>query len=203
MTPRMGSDRPSPGNAASPKDSSERRGSGSDRPSSPKRRRSPASHVRVLMSRSIVRLALETSVANTRPPVSFQTSQASIVPAMSVPDSRACRARDECRTSHASLLAEKYGSSLSPVRSRIVASWPPRASSLQIPTPRSSSQTGALFTGSPVRRSQATMVSRWFVRARQTRSPGSAPAFSTTRSTASTVFLKSSAGSCSTSPAPG
>src|SRR5215207_4447567 len=52
-------------------------------------------------------------------------------------------------------------------------SWPPsRESSSQILSVRVSCQTIALYTGSPVLRSQTTVVSRWFV----TPSPAMSPA---------------------------
>ena len=56
------------------------RTSGSVRSGTPRSSHISLLHVIVRMSNSIVRLALLGSVANSRPPVSFQTSHASTVP---------------------------------------------------------------------------------------------------------------------------
>ncbi len=80
----------------------------------PKRSRSSSDHAIVRMSKSIVRLALDGSVASTPPsgpPVRFHSSHASMVPSArsglsSTPPSV---------SSHSALVAEKYGSSTRPV----------------------------------------------------------------------------------------
>ena len=67
-------------------------------------------------------------------------------------------------SSHASFVAEKYGSSTSPVRSpdeRLAARR--RAARRSVAAVRRSCQTIARCSGRPVRRSQTTTVSRWFV----------------------------------------
>ncbi len=84
----------------------------------PKSRHSSALQRRSRMSYSIVREAFVGSVACTAPPVSCQTSQASTVPAASSP-AAARFARPPSRSSHSSLVAEKYGSTTSPVRRAI------------------------------------------------------------------------------------
>src|SRR3954469_25005152 len=71
-------------------------------------------HSNARMSNSIVRLALVTSVACTSPPVRFQISQESIVPSASSSSTGMSRLDN----SHSNLVAEKYGSSTSPVVSR-------------------------------------------------------------------------------------
>ena len=126
------------------------------RPSSPA---SSSLHARRPMSNSIVRLAFDGSVANTAPPVRCHTTQASTVPrARSGPAATPPSVR-----SHAILVAEKYGSSTSPVRSRTSGRWPAAASSSQRSAVRRSCHTMARCRGRPVRRSQATTVSRWLV----------------------------------------
>ena len=61
------------------------------------------------------------------------------------------------------MLAEKYGSSRSPVRSRTIGSTPSRFSDSVNSAVRRSCQTMAGCSGSPVSRSQTTVVSRWLV----------------------------------------
>src|SRR6266550_2489888 len=75
-------------------------------------------HLSRLMSKRSVRDALVGSVACTRPPVSFQISQLSIVPASSLPF-LATNAISGFLSSHSILVAEKYGSGRRPVRSAI------------------------------------------------------------------------------------
>ena len=80
-------------------------------------RRSSSSHCNVWMLNSIVRDALLTSVTWHRPSVIFQTSHVSTVPNASVPASARARAPATLSSSHRILLAEKYASTSSPVRS--------------------------------------------------------------------------------------
>ena len=80
-------------------------------------------------------------------------------------------------------------------------SWPPSAISLlQIWSVRVSCQTIALWTASPVLRSQTTAVSRWLVMPMPARSPLSIPADVSASATTSSVRAQTSAGSCSTQP---
>ena len=67
------------------------------------------------------------------------------------------------RSSHSSLVAEKYGSSTSPVRVRTIGSTPATRSSSQRAAVRRSCQTIARWRGRPVERSHTTTVSRWSV----------------------------------------
>ena len=69
------------------------------------------------MSKSSVREALDGSV--TCSPQSLKSSQASIVPNTARPSRARCSSPSTLRSSHSILVAEKYGSSTSPVRSRI------------------------------------------------------------------------------------
>ena len=112
------------------------------------------------MSYSSVRDAFVASVACTRPPVSFQSSQESTVPASSSPRSAAARAPSTLSRIHASLVAEKYGSSSSPVRRTSSTALGSRSSSRQRSAVRRSCQTMARCTGRPVARSHTTTVSR-------------------------------------------
>ena len=113
---------------------------------------SSGSHVRVRMSHSIVRLALLTSVANTSPPVSFQISQASMVPIARSSSIGILRFAN----SHSIFVPEKYGSRTSPVRSRTRPRCPAAASSSHRCAVRRSCHTIALPYGTPVDRFQAS-----------------------------------------------
>ena len=77
-------------------------------------------------------------------------------------------------SSHCILVAEKYGSRTRPVRSLTRGRWPASAMARQAAAVRRSCHTMARCSGSPVRRSQATTVSRWLVMpmARATRPAG-------------------------------
>ena len=61
------------------------------------------------------------------------------------------------------LLAEKYGSGTRPVLAATVSARPRRTRSAIIGSVRRHCQQMALHTGSPVRRSHTTVVSRWLV----------------------------------------
>ncbi len=81
------------------------------------------------MSSSSVRAALVASVACSLPPVSRHSRKLSIVPNASLPCSAAARAPSTWSSSQAIFVAEKYGSSSSPVRAdieRLVALLPQR-----------------------------------------------------------------------------
>ena len=90
-----------------------------------------------------------------------------------------------------------------PVRSRTRSVWPASRSSSQRAAVRRSCQTRALWTGSPVRGSQATTVSRWFVIPIPARSPPVAPAFPIASEATRRVTLQISFASCSTQPGRG
>ena len=98
-------------------------------------------------SMSSVRLALLTSVTWAAPPVSFQTSQVSMVPNAAAPESAFSRAPRTLRRSQASLVAEKYGSSTRPVFSRNRASWPAALRRAHSSVVRRSCQTMAWWSG--------------------------------------------------------
>ena len=116
------------------------------------------------MSSSIVREAFETSV--TCSPQSFQSSHESIVPKARSP------AAPAFASSHSSFVAEKYGSGTRPVRSRISST----GSSAQRAAVRRSCQTIARPIGAPLRLSQTSVVSRWFVIPIASSSPAPTPA---------------------------
>ena len=163
-------------------------------------RHSSASQVPVRRSMSIVRDALLTSVTCCRPPVSFQTSQESTVPAASRPAAAFFRAPGTWSRSQRSLDPEKYGSRTRPVFRRMTRSWPATRSRCIAAAVRRSCQTIARCTGRPVSRSQRTTVSRWFVIPIAATSPGRRPAaFNASRADASVVSQISPA-SCSTQP---
>ena len=83
-------------------------------------------------------------------------------------------------------------------------SWPPSAdSSSQILSVRVSCQTIALYTGSPVLRSQTTVVSRWLVIPSPAMSSAFPPTFSSAPSITCWARCQISLGSCSTQPALG
>ena len=112
---------------------------------------------KVRMSNSMVRDALETSVANAAPPVRRWMRNASIVAKAKsglLPISVLCN-------NHSIFEPEKYGSSTNPVVERTTDNWSPSMS--QRAAVRRSCQTIARWSGSPVRRLKATTVSRWLV----------------------------------------
>ena len=114
-------------------------------------------HCMELMSNNIVRLALDGSVTNDAPAVSFHTNHESMVPIhrCSVGGTVAC-----CNN-HAALVPEKYGSSTRPVTARTRSRC--GSNSVQRSAVRRSCHTMALAHGFPVRLSHARTVSRWFV----------------------------------------
>ncbi len=158
----------------------------------------PNAPVRMFMS--IVREALLTSVTCFRPPVSFQRSHASIVPAASRPSAARRRASGTCSRSHRSFEPEKYGSSRSPVRRRMARSAPALLILSIRGAVRRSCQTIALCTAWPVARSQRTTVSRWFVMPIAARPPALTPAAFNASRAVSCVDSQISSGSCSTQP---
>ena len=146
------------------------------------------------MSYSSVRLALVGSVACTAPLVNFQMSQLSIVPKASSP--AAARASSRCsRSSHSTLVPEKYASTTSPVFAVMLAAC--GASSAQRAAVRRSCQTIALATGRPDARSHTTVVSRWFV---MPIASGVTPDIAIASRPASSTPVRMSIASCSTHP---
>jgi len=164
---------------------------------------SSSSHAPVLRLSSWVREALVESVTCTAPSVSFQISQVSMVPAASSPASARARAPSTWSSSHAILLAEKYGSIPSPVRSRTKSSCPAAMSMSHASEVRRSCHTMALWIGTPVARSQMTTVSRWLVTPTAASSSAEMPASAMALSATSYCWLQSTSGSCSTQPACG
>ena len=152
------------------------------------------------MSKSSVRAAVEASVTNESPAVSFQMSQASRVPAQSRPWAASERAPATWSSSHRIFEAEKYASAASPVVSRMrraVASSRARRSISSCV--RVSCQTMAGPRARPDSRSQSTTVSPWFA----IPMPASREA-ADARWSASTIARRTlsqiSAASCSTQP---
>ena len=147
------------------------RTSGSERSGTPNRSSSSGSQRPAPMSNSSVREALDGSV--TCSPQSLNSSHESIVPNTARPSRAFCSSPSTLRSSHSILVAEKYGSSTSPVRSRMRSSSPASRSSSQRPAVRRSCHTSARCSGSPVVGSQHTTVSRWLVMPTASSSPGS------------------------------
>ncbi len=165
----------------------------------PNRPQSSADQVSCPMSKSIVRLAFEASVTKAVPPVSFHTTHESTVPsARSGP-----RDTPPERSIHSILVAEKYGSSTNPVSPLTRGRWPFSSSSTQRGAVRRSLHTMAGHSGSPLRLSQATTVSRWLVTPMAAtacpRPTTSAPTMPSTVSMDPQISL----GSCSTHPGRG
>ncbi len=157
-----------------------------------------ASHAPLWMSNSKVREALLASVAWTLPPVSRHSRKLSIVPKASSPRSARARTPSTSSRIHLSLVPEKYGSRIRPVRSRTSGSLPSALSCAHKAAVRRSCQTIALWTGSPVLRSHTTTVSRWLVMPIPAIVP---PSASAAACIVASVSRQMSSGSCSTQPA--
>ena len=151
------------------------------------------------MSNSIVRLALDGSVACTaRPPVRFQSSQASIVPiARSGSSVDAALARAATPASSPRSRGRARGRSSA---ARAAGARRPRSSS-QRAAVRRSCHTMARCSGRPVRRSQATTVSRWLVMPMA--ATGSSQAAPRPRAASPATASQISSASCSTQPGRG
>ena len=119
---------------------------------------------------SSVRAAFVESVANR--PVSRDSSHESTVPNRTSP-----RAAGTFSRRYAILVPLKYVATGSPVWPRKRSTPPSRLSRSQRSAVRASLHTIALWTGSPVARSQATVVSRWFVSPTAATSPAVTLAF--------------------------
>ncbi len=159
-----------------------------------------ASHSPVWMFHSIVREAFDTSVTCRRPRVSCQTSQLSMVPKASSP--RAARSRPPSTWSRIqrSLVAEKYGSMIRPVRLRTSSSRPSARRLSQMASVRRSCQTMALKIGLPVARSHTMVVSRWLVMPSAAMSAAESLACSSAARQVASWLFQMSNGSCSTQP---
>ena len=182
----------------------EGRTSGRAAGSTPKRPQSSSVQRRPSTSKSIVREALVTSVANTPrpgPPVNRHSTHESTV-ARASREAGTRPARPPSSSIQANLVAEKYGSSTRPVRARTAGRWPAWRSSSQRPAVRRSCHTMAGPSGPPAR-SQATAVSRWLVMpSAATDDPGPESRPQTSARVARTAS-KISSGSCSTQPGRG
>ena len=164
----------------------------------PKSSSSSGSQAPLAMSISSVRDALEGSVACS--PVSLKSIHESTVPNTARPSRARSASPSTLRSSHSILVAEKYGSSISPVRSRMRSSSPASRSSSQRPAVRRSCQTSAWCSGSPVEGSQQTTVSRWLVMPTASSSPGSRPASESASPATACETSQISVASCSTQP---
>ena len=149
---------------------------------------------------SIVRLALDGSVTWALPPVSRQARKVSMVPKASSPFAARARAPFTWSRSQRSLVAEKYGSSTRPVRSRIQGSRPASLSRWQSCAVRRSCQTMARCSGASLRRLQSATVSRWLVMPTAATSFPETPARASARRSVETVESQISSRSCSTHP---
>ena len=152
------------------------------------------------MSKSSVRLALVTSVACTRPPVSRQIRNESTVPNRTSPRSHRSRSPGIVSRRCTIFVPEKYGSSSSPVRRRTSSSSPAASIRAQIGADTLLCQTTAGATGAPVARSQRIVVSRWLVTPTAATCAGSAPALRSTARAQDNCDRQMSSGSCSTIP---
>ena len=152
-----------PSSLVTPYTSLEERTSGSIDRGTPKSFSSSSSQSPFVMSYNIVREALLASVTCTLPPVRFQTSHESTVPNASSPALALARAPFTFCRIHCTFVAEKYASITRPVLRRIMRSSFRALRRSQMPAVRRSCQTIALQIGSPVARSQTTVVSRWLV----------------------------------------
>jgi hypothetical protein len=120
------------------------------------------------------------------------------VPHASSPRSARRRAPGTASKIHAIFVAEKYGSTTSPVCFRTASPRAERFSFAQRSAVRRHCQTTAGWIGRPVARSQTTTVSRWFVTPTAAISSVRAPAATIARRAHARVVAHSSSGSCST-----
>ena len=145
-------------------------------------------------------MRLVASVACTAPPVRRQIRKVSMVPNASSPAAARSRAPSTWSKTHASLVAEKYGSSSSPVFPLTIGSCPASRSFRQRSAVRRSCHTMARWIGAPLARSQTTVVSRWLVMPIAAAAP---PAAASASRVTARVADHSSSGSCSTQPPAG
>ena len=123
------------------------------------------------------------------------------MPKASLPAWASSRAPGMLSRIHLTLLAEKYGSGMSPVMSvmRCATAGSPAISSM-MGAVRRHCHTMALYTGLPVSRSQTTVVSRWLVMPMLSMSAGPNPFCTRSSVSAPSVDDRMSRGSCSTQP---
>ena len=152
------------------------------------------------MSNSIVREALLTSVTCTWPPVSFHSSQVSMVPKASSPCAAATCAPGTWSSSQRILVPEKYGSMTRPVLRCTGSVRPAARSCAHSGSVRRSCQTMALAIGWPVRRSHSTVVSRWLVMPMAAMSLALSWALNSASSATACCVAQISLASCSTQP---
>ena len=148
----------------------------------------------------MVREALLTSVACTWPPVSFHSSQLSMVPKARSPWAAAMCAPLTWSSSQRILVAEKYASSTRPVLCWICSAWPCSRNCAHSGSPRRSCQTMARWMGSPVRRFHSTVVSRWLVMPMALMSLALSPALAMASRAVASWVVQISFASCSTQP---
>ena len=129
-----------------------------------------------------------------------------MVPNASSPAAARSRAPSTWSRIQASLVAEKYGSSSSPVFPPTIGSCPASRNERQRSAVRRSCHTMARWIGFPLARSQTTVVSRWLVMPIAATAPPAAAAPPTAASASrvtARVADQISSGSCSTRPSPG
>ena len=142
-------------------------------------------------------------MACTRPLVRFQISQVSTVPKRISPRCALSRAPGTCSRIQAILVALKYASGTSPVRSRISSSYPSVFSCSIISEVLRHCQTMALYTGSPVVLSQQIVVSLWLVMPMPAISSAPAPTMAMASVATASWEDQISRGLCSTQPGRG
>ena len=155
---------------------------------------------------SRVREAFVTSVTCTAfsgsraPPVRFQISQVSIVPASNSPASARSRAPSTLSRIHAHFGPAGYELYKRPVRAKYTSCVVPASGFGLV---RVSCHTIARWIGTPVALSQITAVSRWLVRPRAAMSSSAMSASAIASLSARRVLRQISSASCSTHPSRG
>ena len=162
------------------------------------------------MLNSIVREALVTSVkcgtsscgVLTEPRTSWSMSHESTVPKRTSPISARTWRLDIGRwwSIQQIFVAEKYGSTMRPVRDQMSSANPASLMALHISAVRWSCHTMAFDNGRPVARSQITVVSRWFVIPNDATSAAVRLASSSANRATPMADSAISTGSCSTHP---
>src|ERR1700761_1432580 len=177
--------------------------SGSMARGTPRKPSSSSSQSSVSRFISMVRLALVTSVMCTPPsvpPVRFHSTHESVVPKMASPFSASARRPSTLSSSHLILPPAKYVAGGSPALCRMTSPAPDRSSSLAIRSVRVSCQTIALWYGRPVCLFQISVVSRWLVMPKLSRSEADRFLLFSAVWMTDEVRSQISTGSCSTQP---
>src|ERR1700761_8925892 len=177
--------------------------SGSMARGTPRKPSSSSSQSSVSRFISMVRLALVTSVMCTPPsvpPVRFHSTHESVVPKMASPFSASARRPSTLSSSHLILPPAKYVAGGSPALCRMTSPAPDRSSSLAIRSVRVSCQTIALWYGRPVCLFQISVVSRWLVMPKLSRSEADRFLLFSAVWMTDEVRSHISTGSCSTQP---